>query len=305
MIFYVQMYYIPNITNSLFFFFIIHWVNWICENIIFQDTFLLCLLSMVFMSLNLGLFLAGLCVAPQILHVSSPNTHPPQGSPTAYIFLYQVVECQEHNLFISYTVKQMVSGLCPLLYDIQPSYQGAIHIWCQNCQLPASLFESMEDDQLKTWHAQHLLQTWCGLYRTDWRIHREQGQRAWSPGHTSCRSHICQLQKTGILCRKSIDGATSQQPAVWRSTIVPGCYPHMVPELSASRQLVWTCGRWPTEDMACTTSPVNVVWFISGRLKDPSGTRSKSIITWTYQLSQSYLPTPENQYPLQEVQTHN
>ena len=90
------------------------------------------------MSLNLGLFLERLCVTPQILHVSSPNTHPNQGSPTAYIFLYQDLEYQEHDLFISYTMKQTVIGLWPLLYDVQPPYQGPIHIWCQNCQLPAT-----------------------------------------------------------------------------------------------------------------------------------------------------------------------
>jgi len=88
-------------------------------------------------SLNLGLFLERLCLTPQILHVSSSNTHPPQGSPTAYIFLYQDLEYQQHDLFISYTVKQTVIGLCPLLYDFQPPYQGATHIWCQNCHLHA------------------------------------------------------------------------------------------------------------------------------------------------------------------------
>ena len=75
---------------------------------------------MVFMSLNLGLFLERLYIIPQILHVSSPNTHPPQGSPTAYIFLYQDLEYKECDLFISCTVKQIVIGSCPLLYDVQP-----------------------------------------------------------------------------------------------------------------------------------------------------------------------------------------
>ena len=91
-----------------------------------------------YLSLNLGLFLERLYVTPQILSVSSPNTHPPQGIPTAYIFLYQDLEYQEHDLFISCTVEQTVIGFCPLLYDFQPPYRGAIHIRCQNCRLPAT-----------------------------------------------------------------------------------------------------------------------------------------------------------------------
>ena len=101
------------------------------------------------------------CVTPQI-HVSSSNTHPPQGSPTAYMFLYQDLEYQEHDLFISYAVKQTVIDVCPLLYDFQPPYQGAIHIWCQNCQLPA-----IADCQLawtcKRWHGMHSISCRRGL----------------------------------------------------------------------------------------------------------------------------------------------